>query len=72
MIIDSKIPIAIRTAPIYAAGHYRIGIRDNSGAVVNTIASEVNWSRMNSFTFDPKDHAGPFSIEILPENPAKK
>jgi len=72
MIIDSKIPIAIRTAPIYAAGHYRIGIRDNSGAVVNTIASEVNWSRMNSFIFDSKDHAGPFNIEILPENPAKK
>ena len=72
MNIESKIPIAIRTPPIYPAGNYRIVIRDASGAVVNTIPSEVNWSRMNSFTFDPKDHAGPFRIEILPMNPANK
>ena len=72
MNIESTIPIAIRTPPIYAAGHYRIVIHDATGAVVNTIPSEVNWSRMNSFTFDPKDHAGPFRIEILPMNPANK
>jgi lysophospholipase L1-like esterase len=71
MNIESKIPVVIRTAPIYPAGNYRIKIHDASGAVVDTIPSNVKWSRMQSFTFNPKNHHGPFYIEIMPENPAK-
>jgi lysophospholipase L1-like esterase len=71
MNIESPIPIAIRTAPIYPEGKYQIVVHNKSGAVVDTIASDVNWSRMQMFTFDPKGHDGPFRIEIMPESPAK-
>jgi lysophospholipase L1-like esterase len=72
MIIDSRIPITIRTAAIYQAGNYHIVIQDKSGAVVDTIASNVNWTRMQRFNFDPKGHDGPFRIEITPENSEQK
>ncbi len=72
MIIDSRIPITIRTAAIYQAGNYHIVIHDKSGAVVDTIASNVNWTRMQRFNFDPKGHDGPFRIEITPENSEQK
>jgi hypothetical protein len=71
MNIESKIPVVIRTAPIYPAVNYRIKIHDASAEVVDTIPSNVKWSRMQSFTFNPKNHHGPFYIEIMPENPAK-
>ncbi len=72
MNIESRIPIAVRTAPIYPEGNYRITFRDQSGAVVDTTATIVNWSRMQRFTFDPQGWAGPFRIEIAPENSAEK
>jgi len=72
MNIESKIPVAIRSAPIYPEGKYRITIRDQFGAVVDTTAANVNWSKMQSFTFDPKGQDGPFRIEIAPENSAEK
>lgn len=72
MNIESKIPIAIRTAPIYPVGTYRITIQDKSGAVVDTIASNVSGAKMQKFTFDPKGHDGPFHIEIMPEHSAGK
>lgn len=68
MKIESNIPVTIRTAPIYPAGTYRITIHDKSGAIVDTMASDQNGSQMLNFTFDPKDHEGPFRIEIMPEN----
>jgi len=70
MNIESKIPVVIRTAPIYPAGHYRIEIHDKSGTVVDTIPSNMNWCRMQCFTFDPKTHDGPFQIEIMTEKSA--
>lgn len=72
MTIDSKIPVAIRTAPIYPDGTYRIAIHDKSGVIVDTIAPSVNWSQMQVFTFDPKDHQGPFRIEIISESTVEK
>ncbi|OYV06076.1 MAG: hypothetical protein CFE26_08260 [Verrucomicrobiales bacterium VVV1] len=72
MSIEGRLPIAIRTAPIYPAGKYRITIQDRSGTVVDTIASDVGWSKMQSFTFDPKGHDGPFRIEIMLEKSAGK
>jgi len=72
MNIESKIPISIRTAPIYPAGKHRIAIHDKSGAVVDTIASDQNWSGMQHFTFDPKGHDGPFRIEIVLDNSVEK
>lgn len=72
MNLASRIPVAIRTAPIYPEGKYRITFRDQSGAVMDTTSSIVNWSRMQRFTFDPKGRDGPFRIEIAPENSAEK
>lgn len=66
MTIESKMPIAIRTAPIYAAGSYRISIRAASGELVSRVESTVNWSQMHSFTFDPKGHPGPLRVDIQP------
>jgi lysophospholipase L1-like esterase len=72
MNIESTIPIAIRSAPIYPAGKYQIEVRDKSGAVVDAIASDVNWVRLQNFTFDPKGHDGPFHIEIMPMTSAQR
>lgn len=72
MSLASKIPIAIRTAPIYPEGKYRITFREQSGAVVDTTTSVVNWSKMQRFTFDPKGRDGPLRIEIAPEKSAEK
>jgi lysophospholipase L1-like esterase len=72
MNIESRIPVTIRTAPIYPAGTYRIAIRDKSGEVVDTIPSYQDGSGRQNFTFDPKNHDGPFRIEIMPENSVGK
>ncbi|NBV24581.1 MAG: SGNH/GDSL hydrolase family protein [Proteobacteria bacterium] len=68
MNIESKIPIAIRTAPIYPKGSYRIVIHDKNDAVVDTVTSTSDFSRTHSFVFDPKGHDGPFRVEIAPES----
>lgn len=66
MTIESKAPVAIRTAPIYSAGKYRIAIRSPVGELVSTVETTVNWSQMQSFVFDSKGKEGPFRVEILP------
>ena len=70
MSIESKIPVAIRTAPIYAKGSYHVVIHAKDGAVVDDIASTADFSRTHSFVFDPKGYDGPFRIEIALENSA--
>jgi lysophospholipase L1-like esterase len=72
MTIESKVPIAIRTAPIYGAGTYRIAIHTASGELVSRVESTVNWSQMHSFTFDPKGHEGPLRVAIQPVESAGK
>ena len=69
MRVDARIPITIRTAPIYAKGDYLIEVRDRSGTVVNTLKTTAAWNRMLIFKFDPKEADGPFQIGIslLPE-----
>ena len=37
---------------------------DKSGVVVDNLTSNVSFPKMQSFTFDPKGHIGPFRIEI--------
>jgi hypothetical protein len=76
MLVEAKVPMTIRTAPIYAKGDYRIEVRGQTGAVIETLKTTAAWSRMLIFKFTPKDGEAPFRIEVsaVPEadpTPAK-
>lgn len=64
MRVDSSVPMTIRTAPIYGKGDYRIEVRANSGAVLETLHVTAAWSRMLIFKFTPREGEGPFRLEI--------
>lgn len=67
MCVETQIPVAIRTAPIYSKGIYTITVKDKSGVVSDLIRCELVWQQILCFTLDPKKHDGPFTVEINPE-----
>jgi hypothetical protein len=64
MLVDAKVPMTIRTAPIYTKGDYRVEVRDKSGAVIEALKTSAAWNRMLIFKFTPKDGEPPFRIKI--------
>jgi hypothetical protein len=66
MRIETKVPLSVHTAPVYTQGTYMVSIKNESGFLINAIKVNVGWQQMVSFFLNPKEHEGPFSIEIRP------
>lgn len=66
MLVDSAVPMTIRTAPVYSKGLYRVEVRGKTGAVLEVFNTSAAWSRMLIFKFTPREGEGPFRIEISP------
>ena len=64
MLVDARVPMNIRTAPIYTKGDYRVEVRDKSGAVLEALKTTAAWNRMLIFNVTPKDAPPPFRIKI--------
>ncbi|MEY2599741.1 MAG: hypothetical protein RLZZ142_2000 [Verrucomicrobiota bacterium] len=65
MTVDTRVPLNIRTAPIYAKGDYRIEVRGKSGAILETLKATAAWNRMLIFKVTPREGEAPFRIEMV-------
>lgn len=66
MLVETPIPIAVRTPATYSKGNtYRVAIRDSEGVEIQSLELEVNWNGMLQFTIDPKGSRSPLDIAIV-------
>ena len=70
MLVDAKVPMTIRTAPVYTKGDYRVEVRDKTGAVIEALTTTAGWNRMLIFKVTPRDGEPPFRIKISPVSEA--
>jgi sialate O-acetylesterase len=71
MEVETQGPLAVRTAPVYAVGRYRVTVRDKAGLVISDASVPVTYHRMLLLDVDPGPSAGPLKIEVEaePESP---